>query len=99
MVGNDIIYRLSLLYTLRFVGCFRNPRRKRRIRGNQSSAIVPVLKRTPDLFAVSQNGNGNRNVVHICLTSEIHCIMPGAARQGARAGLSIGNYVRSQTSY
>ena len=33
------------------LGCFRKPRRKRGIRGNQSTATVPVLKRPPDQFA------------------------------------------------
>ena len=41
------------------LGCFRKPQRKRGIRGNQSTATVPVLKRPPDQFAVSQLLDGN----------------------------------------
>ena len=52
------------------IGCFCTLRRKRRIRENQSTATVPVLKRPPDQFAVSQLLDGN-----VCVY----------ARPGARA--------------
>ena len=44
------------------LGCFRKTRRKHGIRENQSTATVPVLKRPPDQFAVSQLLDGNVRV-------------------------------------
>ena len=53
-----VVYYYAWVYDLRClaqaIGCFRKPRRKRVIRGKHSIATVPVLKQTPDQFAVSQ---------------------------------------------
>ena len=54
------------------VGCFRKPQRKRGIRGNQSTATIPILKWPPDQFAVLQ-----------LFGRERLCVCP--ARPGARA--------------
>ena len=44
------------------IGCFRKAQRKHGIRGNPSTATVPVLKWPPDQFAVSQLLDGNVRV-------------------------------------
>ena len=66
--------------TSEIVGCFRTPRRKRGIRENQSTATVPVLKRPPDQFAVSQLLDGN-----VCVYARVVCMLGRARGRITRA--------------
>ena len=66
--------------TSEIIGCFRTPRRKRRIRENQSTATVPVLKRPLDQFAVSQLLDGN-----VCVYARVVCMLGQARGRITRA--------------
>ena len=54
--------KIETLYCRLLIASFRTSRRKHGIRGNQSTATVPVLTRPPDQFAVSQLMDGNVRV-------------------------------------
>ena len=56
---------LSICVSFVSLASFRIPRRKSGIRGNQSTAIVPILRRPPEQFAVSQYIGRERS--RVCL--------------------------------
>ena len=70
----------ALTVKFRLLGCFCTPRRKRGIRENQSTATVPVLKRPPDQFAVSQLLDGN-----VCVYARVVCMLGRARGRITRA--------------